>query len=627
MEKKYFTIGMAGHIDHGKTALTKALTNIDTDRLKEEKIRGISIELGFAPLYEDSEVHISVVDVPGHERFIRQMIAGVAGIDLVLLVVAADEGVMPQTKEHTEILQLLGIKQGMIVVTKVDKVEKDLLSLVKEDIREQLKGTVFEYAPIFCVDNVSKEGIESLKTSIIQELKKEPMRSMEGEFRLPIDQVFTVKGQGTVVRGTVYEGVVHDGDTLHVFPEMLEGKVRQIQVHHSKEAKGFAGQRVAINLANIMKNEIHRGDVLVSSPHVTSTQMLDVSLQVIADIRMPVKQRMLVKVYIGTAEVMGKITFFDRNKVESEHKEILCQLNLQQPIVAKRGDRFIIRRPSPPETIGGGWVIDPKGEKYRFGQRTMERLKKKKEATPEERLLELIKVHKGMAFQHMLKETSIPEEQLQKIFQSSPWIQYKQQHYTHERIITSLDGKIRDELQAFHTSEPMKQGMKKAELIHVLSNSYPKDLIHFVMERGEEQLVWKQKGPILQLTHFHPYIPDQWKKRAEEILHLLKQDGVNPDSLFAYFNQQKIPEKMREDLKQFFIYEKKIIMLDEKFAWHMDVFEKILKNLHVQTDDHFELKKAKEITQLSRKFLIPFLETCDRIGMTKREGNQRLWIE
>lgn len=410
MKKRFYTIGMAGHIDHGKTSLTKALTNVDTDRLKEERERQISIELGFAMLYEDDEIQISVIDVPGHERFIRQMIAGVAGIDLVILVVAVDEGVMPQTKEHLDILKFLGLKKGIIAITKIDRVDKDLIELVKEDILATLKETVFEDAPFVLVDSLSNKGIEELKERIITHLKNLEMRDTKGAFRLPIDQVFTVKGQGTVVRGTIYEGTIEEGQMLKIMPKGLDVRARQIQVHHQKKQKAFAGQRAAINLSGVDKESINRGDVLVSSEQFIVTKIIDVSIRIVADLNSQIKQRMPIKLHLGTSEVMGRIVFFDRNEVNGEDGEILCQLRLEKEILTKRGDRFILRRPSPAETIGGGWVIDPKGNKYRFGGKTIEELEKKKEGSPEERLIAVLAEAKSLTLPELIKRTGLKEE-------------------------------------------------------------------------------------------------------------------------------------------------------------------------------------------------------------------------
>ncbi|WP_234946545.1 selenocysteine-specific translation elongation factor [Bacillus sp. m3-13] len=310
MINKHYTIGMAGHIDHGKTTLTKALTGVDTDRLKEEKERQISIELGYAPLEMEDGSLLSIIDVPGHERFIRQMIAGVSGIDLVILVVAADEGVMPQTKEHLEIVKFLQIQKGIIAITKKDKVEEELLDLVQEEIMDELEGSVFHHAPVVFLDSTKNIGIENLKETIRGQLQNIQHKQETGDFRLPIDQVFTIKGQGTVVRGTILEGIVQTEDELQILPAGVPVKARQLQVHNKMVNKAKAGQRVAVNLPNISAEDITRGDVLVLSQTYETTDTIDVSLKFIKKLQYPIKQRSVVKVHIGTAEVMGKIIFF-----------------------------------------------------------------------------------------------------------------------------------------------------------------------------------------------------------------------------------------------------------------------------------------------------------------------------
>ena len=479
LEKRYFTIGMAGHIDHGKTSLTKALTNVDTDRLKEEKERQISIELGFAPLYEDNEIQISVIDVPGHERFIRQMIAGVAGIDLVVLVVAADEGVMPQTREHLDILKFLGVKNGLVAISKIDRVDEEFIELVKDDILEELTGSVFEDAPFVLVDSLSKKGIEELKELIIKTLKEQEMRDAKGAFRLPIDQVFTVKGQGTVVRGTVYEGTVEEGQTLKIMPEGLEVKARQIQVHHKPAQKAYAGQRTAINLSGVSKEDLERGDVLVSSEHFIVTKTVDVAIRVVEDLDHMVKQRMPIKLHIGTTEVMGRIVFFDRNELKEENGEILCQLRLEEEILTKRGDRFILRRPSPQETIGGGWVIDPRGNKYRFGNQTIEELEKKKVGSPKERITAAIFEAKSLPVSELIKRTALDEETLNEFLDDEDFVFYNGKEYTLRMLINSIEEDIYDRLLDFHQTHSMKAGLNKARAFAIDAKAIPKITVRF----------------------------------------------------------------------------------------------------------------------------------------------------
>lgn len=625
--QRTFTIGMAGHIDHGKTTLTKALTNIDTDRLKEEKERQISIELGFAPLYIDENMDISIVDVPGHERFIRQMIAGVAGIDLVLLVVAADEGVMPQTKEHLEILSFLGITHGIVVISKIDHVEADFIELVKEDIREQLLGTVFEESPLVLVDSHSKKGIPQLKEVIKHELQKLDVRNTSGAFRLPIDQVFTIKGHGTVVRGTAYEGNVHQGEILTVLPKRQEVRVRQLQVHHRQTDQALAGQRVAINLSNIGKDDLKRGDVLVSSNTFAVTDMIDVSLHISKELLVPIKQRAEIKCHLGTAEVMGKIIFFDRNEVDEKVDEVLCQLRLHEPIVTKRGDRFIIRRPSPVETIGGGWVIDPNGKKYRYGKKTIAELESKKIGTPKERLLTILHEEKLLSFQEIVKRSSLDNDTILQALKDDDFIEIEKQIFTSGQIMMDLQNQVHSTLTDYHQSFPLRFGLNKAVLLQQLSVGYPKKLAEFVVEEEMKKGQIQKIEQYIQLATFKPHFPEKWAKRMENMLIKIEHDGMAVGNWEEYFKQAGISEKLEEDLKHFLIGMGFIYSLDEKIYIHKVTLEQVLKRLHEQTNDSFELKDAKEILNLSRKYLVPLLELLDRLHFTKRAENKRFWVK
>ncbi|MFJ5712984.1 selenocysteine-specific translation elongation factor [Neobacillus sp. NPDC093127] len=625
MEKRYFTIGMAGHIDHGKTSLTKALTNIDTDRLKEEKERQISIELGFAPLFEDDEIQISVIDVPGHERFIRQMIAGVAGIDLVVLVVAADEGVMPQTREHLDILKFLGVKNGLVAISKIDRVDPEFIELVKEDIFEELSGTVFEDAPYVLVDSLSNKGIDEIKELIIKTLKDQEMRDVKGAFRLPIDQVFTVKGQGTVVRGTVYEGSVEEGQALKIMPRGLEVRARQIQVHHKPSVKAYAGQRTAINLSNVSKEDLERGDVLVSSEHFIVTKTLDVAIRMVEDLEHLVKQRMPIKLHIGTAEVMGRIVFFDRNEIKEENGEVLCQLRLEEEILTKRGDRFILRRPSPQETIGGGWVIDPRGNKYRFGNQTIEELEKKKAGTPKERITAALIEAKSLPLNELIKRTALDEATLTEHLGDAEFVLYNGKEYTLQLLIDSLEEDMFDRLQDYHLVHSMKPGVNKAELLQTMQKRFPKSLLDYVVENGITNSIFKRKEQFVSLSGFIPNVPKSWTKRTENMLEELKRDGLKVRYLKEYFSGAGIPESLEFDLKRFLEDQQLLVQLDDQFAYHGEVFGEAVDKLRSQTGTEFEVGDAKDVLGLSRKYMIPFLERLDAKGFTKRVENKRVW--
>ncbi|WP_074033916.1 selenocysteine-specific translation elongation factor [Bacillus massilinigeriensis] len=624
--KRYFTIGMAGHIDHGKTSLTKALTNVDTDRLKEEKERQISIEPGFAPLYEDDDVQISVVDVPGHERFIRQMIAGVAGIDLVVLVVAADEGVMPQTREHLDILGFLGIESGIIAITKIDRVEEEFIELVKDDILAELEGSVFQDAPFLLVDSIKKKGTEELKQTIVTMLKSREMRDFRGAFRLPVDQVFTVKGQGTVVRGTVFEGSVEEGKMLRVMPRNLEVKARQLQVHHKAANIAFAGQRVAINIAGASKEELKRGDVLVSSDRFIVTRTIDVAIVTAGDLEYLVKQRTPVKCHIGTAEVMGRIVFFDRNELKENTEEILCQLRLDEEIVTKRGDRFIIRRPSPQETIGGGWVIDPRGNKYRYGEKTIKELQKKKVGTPPERIAAALFEGKILSLAQLSKRTALDEGILKDYLGSETIVKVNSKEFTIRSLVDAMKDDLEDRLDEFHRHNPMRKGVNKAELLQPLQEMFPRTLLEFVLEEGLSEGLFNREGQFVKLLSFQPHVPKNWEKRTEGMLTALQHDGLHVRYLSDYIKDAGIPEHIAGELKKFLEESRMIVPLDQQYYWHSELFDSTVEKLNRGTGTEFEVGDAKAILGLSRKYLIPLLERLDSLNYTKRAGNKRIWL-
>lgn len=623
---KHFTVGMAGHIDHGKTTLTKALTNIDTDRLKEEKERSISIELGYAPLTLNEEMEVSLIDVPGHERFIRQMIAGVAGIDLVMLVVAGDEGIMPQTREHMDILRLLGIENGLIVVTKIDRIDEEMRELVELDIRESVEGTFLEDSPLLFVDSINGEGIDQLKERIAKSLTNHSSRDASGAFRLPIDQVFTVHGQGTVVRGTVYEGMVQEGDVLELLPKRIPVRARQLQVHHQARETGRAGQRVAINVGGVSKEEVKRGDVLVSSGHYETTETIDVALTTVAVLQFTLKQRGAIKLHIGTAEVYGKIVFFDRNELIEGNEELVCQIRLEEPIVTRRGDRFILRRPTPTETIGGGQVIDAHGGKYRFGQETINALKEKMAATPEERLFQLLLDKKMLTVKDVSKELNLSEDEVKEQMSRNELLLYLPTgELTSESVITTLTTSIKTELERYHIKSPLREGIKKAEIIQGYEKTYPKRLIDWILEEGTRTGLFESRGPFVSHKEHKPHPPERWIKRVEHVLTAIKKEGLKVTPVHAHLEAQQIPQGLYEELGYYFHHQQILFQIDDKLSIHAEPFQKAVETLYKQTNVGFTLQDAKEVTGLSRKYLVPFVEKLDKLGLTIRQEQERKW--
>lgn len=624
---RYYTLGMAGHIDHGKTTLTKALTNIDTDRLKEEKERAISIELGYAPLKLTEAMHASIIDVPGHEKFIRQMIAGVAGIDLVLLVVAADEGVMPQTVEHLEILHLLGIHKGLVVVTKSDLIDEEMVELVEAVIHDQVKGTFFENTDILFVDSVTKKGIDELKHKIENVLLDVPIRDASGAFRLPIDQAFTVHGQGTVVRGTVYEGEVSEGETLELLPQRKKVRARQLQVHNEPQLKGRAGQRVAINIAGVTKNDVERGNVLVSTQYYSTTKTIDIILHTAHKLKFPLKQRGYIKLHIGTAEVYGKIVFFDRNELV-EGENILCQLRLDKPIVTKRGDRFILRRPTPAETIGGGTVVDANGAKYKFGPETIAMLALKNEGTPEERMIDVLKSKKAMTKTELFKEVGLEnqagEEHIYDLLEKGLLVQLGSL-VTLQSIVEEIIELVIEELRHFHEKFPLREGKNKAEIINEFS-LYGKGLLEEVIEEAARLHRLRKQGQYVSEAAFTPSFPVQWAKRMTQVVQSLSEQGLKVDPFDKVAVEAGLPDDMKNELFHYLLRTEKMLTLDEKHLVPNDQFYESAIYLYENTGDQFSLQDAKSILGLTRKHLVPFIEKLDHLQLTKRSENERVWI-
>ncbi|WP_449540197.1 selenocysteine-specific translation elongation factor [Ferdinandcohnia sp. Marseille-Q9671] len=627
MVDAFYTIGMAGHIDHGKTTLTKALTGVDTDRLKEEKERQISIEPGYAPLQLEGGTHVSIVDVPGHERFIRQMIAGVAGIDLVLLVIAADEGVMPQTKEHLQILTFLGIKKCLVVLTKISKVEEELLELASEEIKDILSETNFKDAPIFSVDSVTEKGIPELKQAIQKEVAQLEQKERRGSFRLPIDQAFTVQGHGTVVRGTVFEGEVTTDTPLTLLPAGKKIKVRQIQVHNQETTKAIAGQRAAINITGAIKEEIQRGDVLVDSDTYQVTRTIDIALKLVPSLSIPLKQRAPVTFHVGTSETFGRIVFFDRNDVQDSSEELLCQVRLDNEIVVRRGDRFILRRPTPVETLGGGWIIQPQAGKYRFGEETITKLKKQMESSPDEIIHDLFRTHKLLSKEQLLKLSSLQEDELTPILttgiEAGEYIEINKNSYSSLYSVLDLQQTIVDKLEEYHNEYSLRIGMSKAELLQVLGKQSPKDLIEYSLADLILHKKIKKENQYVSMATFQPKVTN---KAMKAVIHDLENDGIQPKKWEDYIKDASISTHDANELRTHLIKSSQAMVVNNEILIHKHAFDKAVQQLKNQTSDHFSITEAKEILSLSRKYLIPFLELLDERKITSRADGNRVWI-
>ncbi|MBO8172755.1 MAG: selenocysteine-specific translation elongation factor [Bacillaceae bacterium] len=630
--ERHYTIGIAGHIDHGKTTLTRKLTDVDTDRLKEEKERNISIELGFAPFSLPDGKRVSIVDVPGHERFVRQMIAGVAGIDLVLLVIAADEGIMPQTREHSDILQFLGVKNGIVVITKTDLVDDEWLQLVQDEVENWMKETSFADMPVIPVSAETGEGVDRLVVKIQEMLSDLLGRDASGPFRLPIDRVFTKKGIGTVVTGTVYQGSVSEGDRLELLPNKQEVKVRQVHVHNEQKKQAFAGQRTALNLSGIDLEEIQRGDTLVSPGYFEATERIDIRFQMLKDLSFSVKQRSRVRIHTATSEVIGKIIFFDRNEL-LPGDEVYAQLDLEEPLVVKKGDPFILRRLSPVDTIGGGQVLDPYAEKYRFGQATVEKLKQKAQDDPLSSLRTFIQDAGYATVQQAARHLAVDEDQVAK------WVeQFVEQgsilYFADEQYIVDRTGlgrweeQIRSVLEDYHEKHPMRAGLNKAEMKSRYFSGMPEKLWHLFLDYEQEREFLRSRDEWVSLYSFEPEVPGSLAAKAEQVVQKIESAGIKVPDWKAVAGEVGIPAKDMDDLKNYLIYKGTLLPLTEDMVISRRVFDEKVSELAASdvVKQPFTPAEAKTVLDVSRKYLIPFLELLDTQGYTVRHDNKRKWV-
>src|SRR5262245_6724443 len=469
---KQVVMGTAGHIDHGKTQLIKALTGVDTDRLKEEKERGITIDLGFAHFTCDDGTEVGVIDVPGHERFVRNMLAGVGGIDLVMLVIAADEGVMPQTREHLAICQLLRIKDGLVALTKVDLVDEDWLALVIEDSREFLKGTFLESKPIVGVSAKTGQGLDALKAALGTLAARVPPKHVEGKFRLPIDRVFTIRGFGTVVTGTLFSGSIRVEDRVEIYRKGIQAKVRGLQVHNESVAEAVAGQRTAINLQGIEKVELARGDVLGRPGEFAPTFMLDAVLQHLPDAPRPLRHRSRLRLHLGTSEIMGRVILLDRDELAAG-EQAYVQFRLEVPAIALPRDRFVIRSYSPVQTIGGGMLLDVHPAKHRRGEAGLaSHFQLLAEGGPEKIFAHHLKqaTHQGLRLAEFLPRTELSEPRLRQIVAALQRVgQIRAVNAEigwclHADAFITLTNALRSNLATYHRQNPLKPNISIEEL-------------------------------------------------------------------------------------------------------------------------------------------------------------------
>lgn len=629
--ENHFTIGIAGHIDHGKTSLTKRLTNVDTDRLKEEKERGVSIELGFAPLQLPSGMRVGVVDVPGHERFIRQMIAGAAGIDLVVLVIAADEGVMPQTREHFDIIRFLGIERGIVALTKRDLVEDEWLEMVTEEVRDWVQGSFLEGAPILPVSSHTGEGIPELLQTIEASLSTIPERDTNEPFRMPIDRVFTIKGAGAVVTGTIYEGKVSEGDIVEVFPLGEKVKVRQLNVHHQAASTAYAGQRAALNLGGIDFKDMERGYALTAPEYFRKTDRLDIRFQMLAHHDFSLKQRTRVRLHIGTTETMAKIIYFDRNELEPG-EEVLCQLQLEEEIIAKPGDPFILRRLSPTNTLGGGQVLSPYGVKRKFGEKTVQLLNLLKDGD-EWQMLQYVLAEDGYATTEEIDfQLAFGQDRLQPIleqYQQEGQLERFNDYVILAETLKEWTDKLKVTLMKYHKDQPMRTGMKKSELRSKLFPNLPDKLWREYIGWLKSKNIIEETDETVKMRSHKPEIPAALQAPVQKIVQTLRKEGLAVSGWNDLAQKAGIKPNQVNEVKAYCMEQENFVAMGPDLIVDANVYWETVANLQKQLPQGapFSTPQVKDLLNVSRKYLIPFLESLDDHGLTKRLDNERVWIK
>ncbi|MEW6115733.1 MAG: selenocysteine-specific translation elongation factor [Nitrospirota bacterium] len=623
---KSIILGTAGHIDHGKSSLVKALTGVDPDRLKEEKERGITIDLGFASLSYPDGLSVGIVDVPGHERLIKNMLAGAGGIDILLMVIAADEGIMPQSREHLAICELLKIKDGIVVVTKADLVDEEWLQLVTEDVRTFVKGTFLEHAEIIPVSAKSGLNLEKLKDKIHEVARTVKPKLIDGLFRLPIDRVFTLKGFGTVVTGTALSGTIALDAPVEILPSRISTKVRGLQSHGRSVDKAFAGQRIGINLQGVDKDLLKRGDVVVDSDKLVPTAVLDAELELLEDAPL-LKSRDRVHFYAGTSETIARIVIYDRDEVRAG-ESCYCQFRLEEPIVALSGDRYIIRRFSPLETIGGGSILDPYPIK-RKRSTGIEDLILFKEGSLRDKIE--VKVKRAHINGCRIAEiegwiqANIPEirtniEQLLKegILVKSSDVLF------HKTALAAFREALIAELKRFHKEHPLKPGMTKEDL-RTRIRIYQKDaerVFNSLVDMVKEVVVEKET---VRLKDFTVALTSTDEGVKGRIIATLNKEGFQPSFKPELAQKLSLGERELGDLLKLLTAEGALVRINDSLYITKEQYDRIIALLKDFSSKKSEMTVAefRDLLGTTRKYALPFLEYFDSHRMTLRVGDTR----
>lgn len=626
-------IGTAGHVDHGKTQLTKALSGIDTDRLEEEKKRGITIELGFAHIPNDAGYNIGVIDVPGHEKFIKNMLAGIGGIDFVVFVVAADEGIMPQTREHFEILQSLGIDDGIIAVTKTDMVDAEWLELLLEEVQDYFKGSFLEGKPIIPVSARTGDNIAVLKKEIIKKCDRENKRREEPElFRLPIDRVFSMSGFGTVVTGTLLDGSVSIGDDVVIEPKGIKAKIRGIQTYGKDTDTAIAGQRTAINLANVKKEDVDRGDVLAAEHAVVTTSMLDVKLKVFSSTDRIILNNSRVHLYAGSKEALCKVILLDRDSLAAG-EEALAQLRLEEPMALRRGDRFIVRFYSPIITIGGGEILDVNPDKHKRNKPEVLDGMTILEGKDIQAIVEMKTSQRRFLKQDELAwELGLLPHELDAVVKeqiaNGKIFKLADNSLLSASKFERLKGNLEYMINTYHEINPLADGIPKQELLSKLKENWHIEddkLLQALVKYLLDSKVILDRGKSIALAGFQVEFSDEQLKLKEEIkqkyiaasIEALSSDEV----MIAVKSGKQDFSAMQAEL----LAEGQIVKMDPAYYISNEAWNKVVSEAR-KFNNEFTLAEFRDALGTSRKYAEILLKGLDKNGITYFNGTTRIII-
>ena len=624
---KNVILGTAGHIDHGKTTLIKALTGRETDNLKEEKQRGISINLGFTYFDLPSKKRVGIVDVPGHEKFIKNMLAGACGIDIVLLVIAADEGVMPQTIEHLDILNYLDVKKGIIVLTKCDLVDEEFIELVKDDVREKTKGLFIEGAPIVEVDSVSRRGLDELVQKIDEISEDIEEKKTDAPSRMSIDRVFSLKGFGTIVTGTLIEGKISVDDEMTIYPSEKKVRVRNLQVHGCDVKTAYAGQRTAINLSNIKVSEIQRGDVIAQTGSVEESMMIDVNISLVEHCKKSLKHWDRIRIFHGTKQILCRIVPLNEDEIQYGESGY-AQLRLEEKIVAKKGDRFIIRSYSPMDTIGGGVIIDTAPKKHKiYDESVIEALKIKEKGELKDILEEYLKLNLSnyITLKELVSYTGEKEEYVKEglnalIDENKVFCVNK--YYLHISHYQKLKERVIDILTKYHKQYRLRNGILKEELRSKVDNSLKVKDMDVILNKMVEEKDIKVQDNLVSNYDFEVKFNQKQLSIKKEIEDKSRKNGLN--SLMTkddICNKNKFYEEVLEALTG-----ETIQKLDDAYYIDKKVYENVKKDLleYLNKNKEITVAQFRDITKSNRKISIVMLEHFDRNRITKRVEDKRI---